>query len=255
VNNYLEECEPSYVGAHFPEINYTLVSQSLSLYCFKFNEYPLSSLGLFSLSYTECAKIPNDTLSGMKDKGIPCTSSTNTVPSVGLILITKQIGFRPEDENPFVNKTLKYYLTFTNAYVSLVQINWNLVFLNDDRGWLIDNIHNSTDLSPQPEVVSQTPTSTKLPTFSVSFAISDKYKTYNRTFIKLQDVVASILGFMQLAFMLMNNLSGFIKAYNIDMFIMSDRFEDTVIREKIEIIKPSISKSGIVIFNNSMQGN
>jgi hypothetical protein len=259
-SNYLEECNRGYTDLYFPEVNVTALSFSLSLYCFNFNDYPITSGGVFSLGYMECARMDNATLSDILSKGKKCTTNSTTIAYTSMTLYTKQFGFNPGSEHTFIYKTLKYYLTFSNTAVSTINIFWNIEILQDDKGWLIESLHNTTDLAPQREDVQLTQvTSTKIPLYSITFYLGEKYKIHNRSYEKLGDVLAAIGGFMQLILALGNTISGYLKSYSIDMHILNEKFgSDGVNLEKGNnekgVVDHKVSKSNIVIFNNSMQG-
>jgi hypothetical protein len=235
VSRYLDECDKDYMEKHFPEYNYTVSANVITNYCFNFNDYMLSDSVYINLSYDECKKMSQSSLNYFTQKGITCNPATGSIQSTFILLHTKQLGFKPDDEKPFLNKTLKYSLSFSSSFYTNVMIYWNLQYLQDDVGWLIDDIVESTNLAPQPEQILQSfyATPTQLPNFVISFYLNDKFKKYNRTYIKLQDVLAALGGFMKLILTLLNVLSIFIRCYLIDLYIIDEKFQ----LEKHSIIK------------------
>jgi hypothetical protein len=222
---YLDECEASYVQTYFAEIKYSTLSNQV-LYCFNFNEFSFYGNETISISYDECSL--KSVAEEMGKRNVTCNGNvTATTASMYLTLYTKQLGFKPELEKPFINKTVLYNLNFVNNAYSTALINWNLQYLHDDVGWLIDSINEITDLNPQPEKVSLLtyPQGFRLPRFVVQFKLKDQYKRYNRTYIKLQDVLASLGGFMKLILTLLNLTSMLIRSYLIDLYIIDEKFE------------------------------
>jgi hypothetical protein len=235
VSKYLDECDKDYMEKHFPEYNYTVSANNITNYCFNFNDYMLSDSVYINLSYDECKKMSPTSLNYFTQKGITCNLATVPIQSTLILLHTKQLGFKPDDEKPFLNKTLKYSLSFSSSFYTSVKILWNLQFLHDDVGWLINDIVESTNLAPQPEQILQSfySTPTQLPNFGISFYLNDKFKKYKRTYIKLQDVLAALGGFMKLILTLLNVVSIFIRCYLIDLYIIDEKFQ----LEKHAVIK------------------
>jgi hypothetical protein len=232
--NYIQECTSDYMEKYFPEFNLTTFSSSVSAYCFNLNDYNLSNAGEVLIAADECSKIDPTTLSTMLSKNITCNTNVPfSQPFLALNLYTKQIGFKPEYENPFYNKTIKYAFNFANTYITYANIFWNLQYLHEDNGWLIESVNDMTDLSPQPEIIQQKPADgKKLAGFYIKFLVNDKFRKYNRTYQKLQDVLAALGGFMKLILALLNLFSTFIRSYMIDLFIIDEKFEKEKIQPK-----------------------
>jgi hypothetical protein len=219
VSRYLDECDKDYIEKHFPEYNYNVSANVVTNYCFNFNDYMLSDSVYINLSYDECKKMSSSSLNYFIQKGITCNPATGSIESTFILLHTKQLGFKPDNEKPFMNKSLKYSLSFSSSFYTSVKISWNLQFLHDDVGWLIDDIVESTNLAPQPEQILQSlnSTPTQLPNFGISFYLNGRFKKYNRTYIKLQDILAALGVFMKLILTLLNVVSIFIRCYLIDL--------------------------------------
>jgi hypothetical protein len=223
---FLDECGLDYIKEHFPELEKSYTN-SITSYCFNLNDYPLDQWGMYSITHSECSVIESSVLQNMTDKGITCrTNSTTVLPVTFFTLYTKQIGFKPELENPFINKTVKYYFGFINTFKTTVNINWNLNYLSDDHGWIADNMYDTTELAPQQESQRLLPTDAKkVPVFSVSFTLNEKFRRFTRIYQKLQDILASLGGFMKLIFTVLNLISMLIRTYLIDLYIMDEKFE------------------------------
>jgi hypothetical protein len=227
-SRYLDECDKDYMEKHFPEYNYTASANIITNYCFNFNDYMLSDSVYINLSYDECKKMSPSSLNYFIQIGITCNPVTVPIQSTFILLHTKQLGFKPDNEKPFLNKTIKYSLGFSSSFYTSVKILWNLQFLHDDVGWFINDIAESTNLAPQPEQILQSfySTPTQLPKFGISFYLNDKFKKYNRTYIKLQDVLAALGVFMKLILTLLNALSIYIRCYLINLYIIDEKLNE-----------------------------
>jgi hypothetical protein len=228
VKRYLDECKPAYIEQHFPDFDYKAAVAFSTLYCFQLNDYVLSKTQTVSLNYDRCKLMSNVTLSQFRSANITCdNASTLTISSMPITIYTQQLGFKPDIEKPFISKTGKYYFSFSSSFYTFINIYWNLQFLNDDLGWLIDDVDRSTELSPQTEQIGYTflDKPQDMPYFSITFFLNDKFKRYIRTYQKLQDVLAALGGFMKLILTLLNLVSLFIRNYLIDMYIIAEKFE------------------------------
>jgi hypothetical protein len=234
ISYYLEECQQDFLDKHFSDVNFTKYAFTFSFYCFNLNDFELSNGGMYVISNDECSKIPATILANMTSKGITCNKDIPAVTtSIPISIYTKQLGFKPEAENPFINKTILYPITFLNSYITYASINWDLQYLSNDAGWLIDSVEERTELAPQVYSIQQTPfDGKKLPLFNIKFSLNDKFRKYNRTYQKLQDVLAALGGFMKLILALLNLFSTFIRSYMIDLFIIDEKFEKEKIQPK-----------------------
>jgi hypothetical protein len=224
---YLDECKPAYMDTYFPEYNYTRLSASVSSYCWDLNDFNPTNDGYTSLSVVECSTIDKDTLASFSSNGVSCKANiTAPIAIANIVLYTKQLGFNPQLEKPFINKTIKYNFGFINTYVTTVNMFWNLQYLVDDIGWLIDSTNDVTDLAPQQEVMQVQPIPARnVPAFIMTFYLNDKFRRYNRTYAKLQDLLASLGGFMKLILTLLNLISMIIRNFLIDLYIINEKFE------------------------------
>jgi hypothetical protein len=251
--SYIEECDPSYIIKYFPEYNLTLYSNTISNYCFNLNDYILSNAGDLIITADECSKIDETVLSDMLSKNITCiTNIPFAQPSAVLNIYTKQIGFKPELENPFYNKTKKYALSFLNIYATYVNVFWDLQYLNEDIGWLTEDINEKADITPEQEISIQKPADgKKLPNFFVRFQLNDKFRKYYRTYPKLQDVLAALGGFSKLLFTFLNLLSTLVRSYLVDLYIIDEKFENAQKQKpKADITRnPNINSGEYVIKN------
>jgi hypothetical protein len=255
-NRYLDECTEAFVRQQFPEYDYTVGAKFLTFYCYNLNDNDLSYSTTMGVAIDQCRKMNATTLQYFRDRGIGCTVSDVTIPSTFVTMFTKQIGFQPDNALPFVNKTKIYRFSFQSVYSTYIRVNWDLRYLKDDVGWLTEDVDDSTDLQPQQEIVTQTAQVqvVPIPEFSINFFVSDSYRIHNRTYKKTQDVIANIGGFMQLVTVFLSTITSFLKVYDIDIYIINQRFNDVgQLSHKLEG-KPN--QSNIVVFNNSsMAGN
>jgi hypothetical protein len=194
----------------------------------------------------------NSTIALFNDKGLTCKAATETISSSYMFLYTKQLGFKPEAEDPFTNKTMIYRLSFNNIFYTDVLVSWNYYFLYDDRGGIREDIYNYTNITPQPEQVTQTSYNqpTAIPAFGIRFYLNDKFKKYNRSYQKLQDVLAALGGLMQLVTIILQFIVSFQNMYLMDMIIYKENFDHTIKENQI-IQKPPDGSTNMVNLNNS----
>jgi hypothetical protein len=251
INKYLEECNAEYLDEYFPEKNFTKYTNQFSFYCLNLNDYILTAAGSIAITNVECSKIDSTSLADMLSRNITCnTNVTNAFTGI-VTLYTKQIGFKPDLENPFKNKTLTYNFNFLNTYVNYVYMYWNIQYLSDNIGWLIDSIEDSADLAPQPEIIQLTPIDgKKIPGFAIRIFINEKFKKYNRTYQKIQDVLAAFGGFSQLVLFGINFIVSFIRVYFIDMYIIDQKFD-----EAQPLNESNSHGTKIIKFNNNNVNN
>lgn len=103
----------------------------------------------------------------------------------------------------------------------------NLIKINDDFGWIIEDITTTYDVNFFTPQLKQSAYNSEeqYPQFTFMIYVSDRFKDYSRIYLKLQDLLAVIGGFMKLIFKFLNIFNFFIRVYLIDNFIMSKIFE------------------------------
>jgi hypothetical protein len=253
VIKYLDECKPEYMDTYFPEYNYTFLSSSTSSYCFNLNDNTMGFDGVQAIGLSECSTIDKATLDSFTGRNITCkTNITSPIPIANVNLYTKQLGFNPQLRQPFINKTIVYNFGFFSNYVTTTNIFCNLQYLQDDRGWIIDNVVSITDLAPQQEIVHIQPSNQvkNIPYFTISLLINDKFKRYNRTYPKFQDFLATLGGFMKLILFVLQIVSHIMRSYQIDLYIIDEKFEPDPSKPVKEIVTSNKTK-----LENSQQSN
>jgi hypothetical protein len=248
-STYLNECNQTHLNEFFPEVIGTDIQ---TLYCFNFNEYRMSLKSLLYFTYDECKSIKADVLAEFDKNNITClTTGVASLPTLQLSFYTKQLGFKPDEAKPFINKTVSYSLSLTNNYYTYVNIYWSLQFLSDDIGWFVDSKSEYMDINPTQQTMQQNSvTASGLPKFRIYFFVTDKFKRYNRTFQKLQDVLAALGGFMKLILTMLNLISMLIRAYSIDLYIIDEKFET----EK-KLVELEVNRTAAKNMDNSSNSN
>jgi hypothetical protein len=232
--------------------------QIFTYYCVRMNDYLLGGLSSSKnyhnnypliFMWDQCENISED--DSLKYNITSCDKNFNsTLSSMNLMVWYEKIGFSPNSKIPFIKK-----LSFTNYFLfndrmSFIYFPINVYELKDDIGWISNSNDDSYDFNfgqsniiPHPEH-DENP---RYPKANILVYISDNYRLFSRTYQKLQDLLATIGGFMKLVFTVLSIFSTFIRLYLIDNFIVDKIFDD------YEVTQESTSRK--YVQRNSMLDN
>jgi hypothetical protein len=141
----------------------------------------------------------------------------------------EKIGFSPNSINPFITKIASSYNILTSDKNTFLYYPLNLFNLKDDVGWIANDIRTSLDFNFLPGEILQYPETVKNlkhPRTYIVLYVSDDYKVFTRTYSKLQDLLATIGGFMKLVFSILNTFNVFIRIYLIDYYLLNKIFDN-----------------------------
>jgi len=220
-------------------------------YCFKVNDFIMGTDSLaqreispsLSISIRKCDDIPELIL---KKYDITCNldylqDKNNSIDSLYVDLVFERYGFVPENFNPFQKRLSSLTISFEKGKFSKVDIPLMMNTLEDDRGIISSSVNTETVLNIMDYKKNDFHIGeSNFPSASIYFYVSEGYKTYFRSYQKLQDLLAAIGGFMKIIFASLNILNFIIRSYLIDMHIIETLFR----REESE-----------TDFNKALKGN
>jgi hypothetical protein len=214
---------------------------SFSYYCINLNNH---LIGQFDFSFTNCNKIPD---SDIIDNKIICTKSNSTtrMKSTRMFMYLPELGFNPELEYPFIERMAYRPLIFNNIFKTFVNVPLTLQYLNDDIGWISKNYQNKMDIDMsvlESEYILDEEES-NVPQVSFTLRVGSKFRRYTRSYVKFQEFLAIIGGFMKFILSVLNVGLLLVKTYLIDLHIMSTQFNDKEKLDKISQIDGTVYAS------------
>lgn len=234
----------------------TLETAPFNYFCLDLNSFEIGSDSAFLndnfnglvIQFMECTIIPEEMLdnSGYKCDHAFLNDPEGIIYRASFDILYEKYGFNPDSENPFMKKWSSFSFLFSNGKMSVIEIPMITTNLEDDRGLISPDIRNSTVLNIKEYTITHYDIGGNIPRIVLKFSISDDHKTYIRSYQKLQDLMASIGGFMKLIFAGLNIFNFIIRSYLIDMHII-----DTLFRREEEesdmnqILKGDISMDSI----------
>jgi hypothetical protein len=238
----------------FPDVCPIEVTDSLdvdrenySYFCINLNEYVLGNI---MINFISCSALPPPILKDFERRNIKCnTDNTTSMKSVRMGILVPELGFKPDEKYPFIQKISYHMLVFNSFFRTVLNFPINLYYLDDDIGWLTKNVISILDIDMSTREYEYI-AAEELPNFpivKISLTINSKFKKYSRTYVKFQEFLAIIGGFMKLVISLLNIILMFAKTYLIDLHIMYSQFSDKLSVEK----SPSCDKT----LNHSNQSN
>lgn len=252
VREYLQPCDINFL------VNSTLVSNlteyrflNFNYYCLKMNDYELFSSKTnkkkINIILRECKGINENDI---KQNNLTCNKTQNESLVGGLLAYMHyyKIGFMPENfDQPFVKKFAEKLISTQLTYQTTVEFTANAINLKDDRGIIISDVKNTTNLrivnaDIRYDILSVKPT---IPKMTINISLGDDYRTYNRTYSKFQDLLASIGGFMKLILTILYFFNLIVRTYLMDWYIIDNlfnhQFEQKITNKSLPMDQSNIS--------------
>jgi hypothetical protein len=230
----LPKCEQEFLLNQGLANKTELETAPFNFFCLNLNSFEIGSDSAFFnnnfnglvIEFMECSFFPQEIL----DKfGYKCDHEFLNDPE-GIIyrasvdILYEKLGFNPDSENPFLKKWSSFKFFFFNGKMSVIEIPLITTNLEDDRGMISPDIRNSTVLNINKFTKTDYEIGGNIPRIILKISVSDDHKTYIRSYQKLQDLLASIGGFMKIIFAGLNIFNFIIRSYLIDMHIIDTLF-------------------------------
>jgi hypothetical protein len=239
--SYLPKCSVEYLIDN-SLINDKSILSLHSYFCFNVNDYYLGSprasgnftanVGVAFIKLVECDKISNDDI---KKNNLRCTLNQKTkINSTNIKIYKRKIAFSPTNRfEPFKSKTELSIYPISTEYQTVVSAKITLWTLLDDLGWIISDFNTTLQMSCDP-TISITQIKYSFPYILIQFEVNDAYKKFTRIYSKLQDLLASVGGFMKLIFTILNIINFFIRNYLLDWYLIDTYISNTSIPQGYE---------------------
>jgi hypothetical protein len=234
----LENCENNFLKREkiINDNNKQFVEKFYNFYCLKLNDYQISYRTYLQeekpliLDWVSCDDLTEKEFKKVKKN--TCDKSFNsTIEGITLAVYYKRIGFDGNNPKPFSWRYLIDTMFFTIDKTTNIKYNLELYELQDDLGWITQTIKKSYDISlkfHKSEEYNYQPPNTKFPSFSYSFSISDENKVFKRSYLKFQDFLAKLGGFMKLVIYVLSNSQWLVQLYLIDEHIIQKVFDNSI---------------------------
>ena len=235
---YLTECSKEYLYNKTiitPDLN--SIYESYAFYCIKLNDFNIGgkptsvdSSGPLPLiiQWNDCNQLDDSEI--LTNNLTSCDKTFNDTLSIMRMTVWyEKIGFSPNSKNPFVKKLSSFFNVFNTEKSTFLYYPLNLFNLKDDIGWISNDVQTSLDFNIAPgNIISypETVKELKYPRSYVIIYVSDDFKVFSRTYSKLQDLLATIGGFMKLVFSILNIFNTFIRIYLIDYYLVNKLFDN-----------------------------
>jgi hypothetical protein len=244
---YLSKCNVDYlvnksIVLGEGDFNYHL----FTYYCVRMNDFLLGRVSTsqnnknsfpFIFAWDDCENITQD--DSERFNLTTCEKNYNSsLNTLNLMVWYEKIGFSPNSKSPFVKKTAFTNYFLFNDRISIIHFPISLYELLDDVGWISNSIDPSYDFNFAQSSIIHHPEPVKNPRYpkaNILVYISDNYRLFSRTYQKLQDLMATIGGFMKLVFTILSVFSTMIRLYLIDNYIVDKIFDNEVDPEKNKI--------------------
>jgi hypothetical protein len=226
IYRYLNYCNEDYLKNNSIVFN-TLELTQKAFYCLNSNDFlirPENSQAL-AISLETCDNIAPDLIKTYKYEN--CVKNSNfTITQLSFNIFSEKTGFSPDKENPFIKRFSKTGFILSSSVYTSILLSFSMNSLFDDRGWIVNSIQNFTDINLSITSNFQNlPASPKFPAVTIAFQVSADYVNFYRTYSKLQDLLASVGGFMKLVMTILNIFNLIIRSYLIDWYIIDKQFE------------------------------
>jgi hypothetical protein len=201
----------------------------LKTFCIKLNSFEMGSI---SLNFQQCSEMSEALYNYVISNNDTCNRDDNDISmkNVEMFVFVPELGFKPNLEYPFFSIMSYYQLTFASIFMTSVKIPINLYYLEDDIGWMMKDVQSKTDIDMSDQKLGYVSVNeTKFPQVQFMINVGSRYKKYSRSYVKFQDFLAVIGGFMKLVLTILNIGLIYAKNYLIDMHIISTQFSN---REK-----------------------
>ena len=233
-------------SSDYSYINTSSSDSTITFFCVKMNNFSLSPISLYGITSREAYVRVNMILNNPDNQTLPDT--------LNFFYLYNKLGYTPNNyDNPFKRKldiyTKKINIDTTNTF----NFFYDKITLNDDNGWVLKSNYLRDEISYNSAVESVNIPSNLFNNYFLSFkvALTDSHTTFTRTFIKVQDLLAQIGGFMKAIFLMLNSVIYFIRIYKIDLFIMSKFFR----YGKKSLLKNKKEENKILNCSNVMLNN
>jgi hypothetical protein len=253
-------CEKDYLKLIFAMNDTRLdeYSEYFNNFCLKLGDYDIitDDIGQFSNSdvsrldirLIDCKEEP-ELISKLKIN--TCDKNyNNTIEYTAVNLYMSKLSFRAELKDPFITKLSSFSQTYKLNEVSLSKLKLKTLKFFDDIGWITNSYVSKNEFNPYEfKPYYSAPTEGfKYPQFVISINITDDYTTYERSYEKIQDLLAKIGGFMKIILFILNLVNTLISKY-----LLETQLIDKIFYNKIECPVKSIkimSDSNVPVINN-----
>jgi hypothetical protein len=202
-------------------------NQYISYFCINLNEFQIPYINIV---FQQCSTFSEDAYNYILSSGMSCNrnDANVTIKNVNMYLVVPEIGFKPDLEYPFLLKMSYYPLSFNTLFTTTAKININMNYLDDDNGWMMKNINSTVDIDMSNQYFHYIASEgdNKFPDVSFLIGLGSRYKRYSRSYVKFQEFLAVIGGFMKLILTFLNIGLIYAKNYLIDMHIIQTQFTD-----------------------------
>jgi hypothetical protein len=185
--------------------------------------------GMLSLGFNIC----NDSIPYNKSE--PSCSSKKSLKPISFTFLTQDVTFNPESfEKPIALSLSNYDFQLDINLQKKDTITFREVYIQDDRGWMLKSINSTSFLSFDSFSTEYSYVSdedlfglgTQLPSnfYVLQVKISRKFISYNRSYMKLQDVGAILGGILSFFVMIFRNLCYYINLHLMKEFYFNHLF-------------------------------
>jgi hypothetical protein len=204
-----------------------------------------------SVNFIACSTFTPALKNYAQSKNIICSEKNTTgLDYTTMFIFLPEIGFNPELDYPFVNRPTYHPIIFNSIFFNVLKIPLNILYLEDDDGWLVQNkkVLMDVDMSTRDSDIMYNQNKVEFPEISLNFLIGDKFKRYKRTYVKLQDLLAVIGGFMKVVLIFLNVSVVMFRSFIIDSYLILSQFDNKVYEGKLHMKPPPCT------LNMSLQG-
>jgi hypothetical protein len=252
-SQYLSICSDDFLSS----MDYSITKnekEKYVFYCVKLNDFTIISgkSNFLGLLFSPCNLIPDAEIKKTEILS-NCVKSNKTITTLALTFLTEKIGFSPDNKYPFIKKYYAKQNIVTNLVNTQISISLQINYLYDDIGLIMENIVKTIEISIDYITSIQTlASSSQYPLFGCSFFVSDEYVIYHRFYSKLQDLLASVGGFMKLIMTILNLFNLIIRSYLIDWYIIDNYLKYCQPSSTVfDNTKPSSGSNSLVHNNTS----
>ena len=216
---------------YFRQFNLSQMISDNVFFCFNTNDYNMSEFNNYDLSM-KLAYIYGA-------MNFHSTNYSDSLNDFDLEILNRKITFSPNDYySPFVVKYDFEIISLKRNMSIFSNILYEKLSLVDDNGWLLKTSISKNEISLN-RINSYDYISGHDFSYGFKIGLKDIELIYYRSYMKIQDLLAQIGGFMKAIFLLMNLIGQFIRNYKVDMYILSKfiREENNVKDESLNVVK------------------
>jgi hypothetical protein len=222
-SQYLSQCSNEFLTTQITTLTEKDFNENV-FYCLQLNNFLLTSgkYSELSLSMNSCNSISDGEIKQNKNLS-NCKKSNETITSFTLYFLTEKLGFSPDQRKPFIKKYETTQTIMTNTAYLRINLFLSINDLLDDVGMITDSFEKTKELSLRfLSNIQNLLVPAKYPLLKLFIKISDDYVIYHRFYSKLQDLLASVGGFMKLIITVLNLFNLLIRTYLIDWYIIDN---------------------------------